>query len=181
MPIVEPNYKKIVRKPENRLQRMYLLQQLGKGGLNAEQQARQSATDGISTSLLGAENAARRGGASAFGMGNSSGIPGRLTTEANMAAPFASAEMGAQMAGENSMLKFGQASQNLQQSLINQYVSMAGPWLQKEAMEQQAAMALGAGAGGGMGGIMSALGNPVGSAVGSYFGSAGGTNGGGMF
>lgn len=177
MPIVEPNYKKIQRKPENRLQRMYLLGKLGRGGLDAEQQARQSATEGISTSLMGAENAARRGGAQAFGMGNTSGIPGRLMTEANMAAPFASAEMGAQMAGENSALKFGNASQALQQQLINQYVSMSGPWLQKEALEQQAALSLGAGAGGG-GGLMSALGNPVGSAVGSYFGAGGGA---GMF
>lgn len=165
-----PNYKHIRKRPEYQLPLHYLRVVLGRGGIDAEQDFRRSATEGITSQVRNAESAARRGGAYSFGMNNPSGMTSRLMTEANLSAPYAGAELGAKRAGFGQMIQASQGASNIRQSMANEYSTLVQPWLQEQAMKQAAAGML-AGAGAGGGGFGAALGNFAGSAAGSYFGS----------
>jgi hypothetical protein len=148
--------------PGIQLQRTYMLNELGRGGLNAEQAYRRAASEQIGQNVQASQDAARRGGAAAFGMGNPSGMVGRLQSAAQLSAPYASAELNAREAGRGAMLNTGQAYQNMKQAQANWYATGIGPWLQYQQIKNAAAFGLGAGAGGGGGGIMSALGPALG-------------------
>lgn len=109
---------------------------------SAGPQYRQSMYDTIGAQQLSAEQGIHDNAAQAYGVNNPTGMTGALIAAQRAKAPYASADLAAKAAGQQSTINAGQALENLKQQHANWYATASGPFLQNKSIETGAATSL---------------------------------------
>ena len=129
--------------------RRYLTQQLtGPAEQQAITSARTRAFEDVGRSTEQALLASRTNEARAFGSNIPTGFGAAQRTAIVQRAPYGAANLGAEEAGQRRMVQLGQALQNLGLARGNFYQLIQGLQLQKQAVENSAAVAAASGGGG---------------------------------